>query len=87
LHRRAQTGLCLIIVLALSLAGCGRRGALEPPPGSPTPDAGAKPQASSADAPNGQTTPSDTGSALKPTRRVNKKIVPPKVDTPFDWLL
>jgi predicted small lipoprotein YifL len=77
-HCRAQTGLffCLITVLALSLAGCGRRGALEAPPGSPTSEVGANPQA---------TTPNEP--ALKPAHRANKKIVPPKVDTPFDWLL
>ncbi len=80
LPRRARTGLffCLMAIVAFGFAGCGRRGALEPPPGASPPEAAADPQAA----------PASTGApVLKPAHRASKKIVPPKVDTPFDWLL
>lgn len=78
--RRARTGLffCLMTIVAVGFAGCGRRGALEPPPGASAPQSGADPQAAST--PTGEP-------ALKPAHRASKKIVPPRIDTPFDWLL
>ena len=63
-------------MLALALAGCGRRGALEPPP---DPNAVHVKEASVGDA--------DPVTQQLPRRKKAPRIVPPKVSTPADWLL
>jgi predicted small lipoprotein YifL len=82
--RLLQTGtvICVALVASAGLSGCGRRGPLEAPPGvaAPTVSAGT-PNASEP----GQANPA-AGNA-KPYSRRTRKIVPPKRDTPFDWLL
>jgi predicted small lipoprotein YifL len=71
------TLLCVAFLAIACLSGCGRRGALEAPPGAVAPTASAE-------------TPAQPGTAeasVKPGSRRTKKIVPPKRDTPLDWLL
>ena len=74
--RTAVPPLALALGLTLALAGCGRRGALEPPP-----DANAVhiKEATVGDA--------DTVTAQLPRRKKVPKIVPPQTSTPVDWLL
>ena len=64
-----------VLCIALALAGCGRRGALEPAPDASAPQA----QPAPADA--------DPLAAQLPRRKKVKKITPPARATPVDWLL
>jgi predicted small lipoprotein YifL len=63
-----------VLCFALALAGCGRRGSLEP-----APDANAPQAQPAADA--------DPLTAQLPRRKKVKKITPPVRATPADWLL
>ena len=69
---RTAIGLCLL----LALAGCGRRGSLEPAPDANAP-AAAAPAAGE----------SDPVGAQLPKRKKVKKITPPQRETALDWLL
>jgi len=71
------TFICVAFLAVACLSGCGRRGALEAPPEAVAPAASAEPPAAGAAA----------GASMKPSSRRTKKIVPPKRDTPLDWLL
>jgi predicted small lipoprotein YifL len=81
--RLLQSGTVLSIAfLAIAcLSSCGRRGALEAPPGAIAPTASAEAPAQSG------TETADASASVKPSSRRTKKIVPPKRDTPLDWLL
>jgi predicted small lipoprotein YifL len=83
---------CFLLITIAGLSGCGRRGALEPPPTasaatSPQPDATLQPQSDSQALSSPAASATTTSSSLKPSSRRSKKIIPPKRDTPFDWLL
>ena len=60
------------LVAALGLAGCGRKGGLDPPPGASAVDQGAVPGPEAAVGPDGK--------ALAPGRGPQRR-------TPIDWLL
>ena len=64
-----------VFCVALALAGCGRRGSLEPAP--------------DANAPQAQPAPADADplAAQLPRRKKVKKITPPVRATSLDWLL
>ena len=62
------------LVAALGLAGCGRKGGLEPPPGASAVDQGAAGQ------PGPEAAVGPDGKALAPGQR------PPR-RTPIDWLI
>lgn len=72
--RRAFLRLAAAAALGLPLAACGKRGALEKPP---TAEEIAADQARAAGQPG----------AARPRRRGDTRIVPPRRETPFDFLL
>ena len=70
------TRLSIALTCALVLAGCGRRGALEPPPDSNAVQASPAPVANA-----------DPISAQRPKRKKPPRITPALQSTPLDWLL
>ena len=79
---RSLISLAIIGVLALALAGCGRKGALDPPPGGYV----LEPRTNTPVTPRGEALPKRTGPAYDDD---GKPIAPegPKRRTPADWLL
>ena len=74
----ARIGLSTCLILALATAGCGRRGALEPPPGSPVDRKSAQTAAAptAAGAPTGlyRNTSSQTTDPAATTTKENKTV-------------
>jgi predicted small lipoprotein YifL len=79
---RSLISLAIIGVLALALAGCGRKGALDPPPGGYA----LEPRTNTPVTGRGEALPKRTGPAYDED---GKPIAPegPKRRTPADWLL
>ena len=71
--RLARIGAIGALIAALGLAGCGRKGGLDPPPGATAAD-------TSVSRP-------DLEPALGPDGRVIAPSQGPKRSTPIDWLL
>jgi predicted small lipoprotein YifL len=73
-HRRlARIAVIGALVAALGLAGCGRKGGLDPPPGASVVDQGAPPPGTVAE--------------VGPDGRPLAPPPPNKRSTPIDWLL
>src|SRR5262249_34388930 len=71
--RLARIAAMAALVAALGLAGCGRKGGLDPPPGATAADtSGSRPDLQPAIGPDGKGIPGPQG---------------PKRSTPTDWLL
>jgi predicted small lipoprotein YifL len=60
------------LIVALGLAGCGRKGGLDPPPGATAADTVSRP---------------DLEPAIGPDGRIIAPSQGPKRSTPIDWLL
>jgi predicted small lipoprotein YifL len=74
LNLSARCGLVVAVTLALGLGGCGRKGALDPPPGGLAEPTVIGAQPAPAPGPDGQV-------AAAPAPQPAKKT------TPLDWLL
>ena len=78
-RRLARIAVIGALVAALGLAGCGRKGGLDPPPGASIaePSAGAQPEPGSAAG----------GPAIGPDGKAMAPSQGPRRSTPIDWLL
>ena len=74
----ARCALAVALALALGLAGCGRKGNLDPPPGGLADPTVFGAQPAPAPGPDGQVA---AGPSAPPATQ------PPKKTTPLDWLL
>jgi hypothetical protein len=75
-----RCAVAVVLALALGLAGCGRKGALDPPPGGL-----GEPSITGAAPPPATPPPGQTGAPAGPNNQ--QAAQPAKKPLPIDWLL